>query len=411
MKRFSTLILILVLSLAFSTSAFAQEEQVCPPGLTEEDCDLLYASTEAMQDVSSGTSFVGVEMDAINLPQSPYRDLSFDFTLDTTYDYSDEAMALSQELQGMDAQALADLYANPTELANTLSTLLTGTSAEMTMMATFSEELAALFTADPAMAFPQNVILNLVLYQGILYVDLSTLEPLMGEQAMPMTGWVGVELAPLVTQSITQTTTTPAGTTGAFAGTTINLGAGPLFPQLTAADPAGTLTNFLNIERMEDAAVGVEDVAVFETTVNWDAFVESPYFEQLVANMLYQQAATTGTVPTQAEIDQFVTLGRMFGPAVLEGIAISLTEQVGLETDYLLSTELVLDWDLSDLANLSTMAGGAALDVEEDSQFYISIVTTNSGLNETVDIDAPANAFVVPAAMLNQMMTGQAPAQ
>ena len=399
MKRFYTLILILVLMFAFTAPAFAQD-MACGD-LAAEDCDLLYASAEAMADVTSGSQFVGVEAQVLNVPQTPFQELTFDFSLDTSYSYSDEAAAAAMGIQDMDAAALAQLYGNPDELSSTFTTILEGTSAAVNMTANFSEELSALLTQTPEMAFPESVSLSLVMDGGVVYLDLGTLESLMADSGMGlggMSGWIGVNILPLVQQSLMQT----ADQQGMVVVPATNTGAGPLFTQLAAADPSGTVAQFLNIERVEYT----DGAATFVTSVDWDAFVESPYFEQLIASALMQNAATTGAMPSQAEIDQMVTLGRMFGPTLLEGITLELTETIDPATNYLTSTDLTFDWDLSDLAALSTMAGGAALEIEENATIYLNVVTENTDLNEDVTVEVPADAFVLPAEMLNQMMSG-----
>lgn len=393
MKRFFTLILVLVLMFAFTATTFAQD-MACGD-LAAEDCDLLYASSEAMAGVTSGSQFVGIELQLVDVPQAPFSELSFDFSLDTSYSYSEEAAAAAMDLQGMDAAAISALYADTDALASTIGTILGGTSAEMTMTANFSEELVGLL-AQPGMTFPDSITLNLVIVDGVGYLDLSTLEPLMAQGGMAgMSGWVGVDLVPLVDASLRQSAAQPGTMFVPVSGSS----AGPLFTQLAAADPSGALTQFLSIERGED----VDGAASFTTAIDWDAFVESPYFDQVIASALMQNAASTGMTPSQTEIEQTTTLARMFGPALLEGITLEVTETIDPETNFLSSSEFVFDWDLSQLAAMGDMTG---MQISENAVVYLSIVTENSGINEPVEITAPENAFVVPAEMLNQMMGG-----
>jgi hypothetical protein len=378
---------------AFTATTFAQD-MACGD-LAAEDCDLLYASSEAMAGVTSGSQFVGIEMQLMNVPQAPFTDLSFDFSVDTSYSYSEEASAAAMDLQGMDAAAMTALYSDPDALASTFATIVGGTSAEMSMTANFSEELVAML-GQPNMMFPDSITLNLVMVDGVGYLDLSTLEPLMAQGGMTgMSGWVGADIVPLVEQSIRQSAMQPGTMIVPVSGS----GAGPLFTQLSAADPTGTLAQFLSIERGED----VDGAASFTTSIDWDAFVESPYFDQLIAAALQQNAASTGMMPSQTEIEQTTALARMFGPALLEGITLEVTETIDPETSYLTSSEFTFDWDLSQLAAMGDMTG---MEISPDAVVYLNMVTENSGINEPVEITAPENAFVVPAEMLNQMMSG-----
>jgi hypothetical protein len=396
MKRVYTLILIFALMLSFTASAFAQEP-VCGD-LDAEDCDILYGSSDAMMDVTSGVQTVSVEFQATNVPQTPFEDISFDFSLDTVYGYSDEAAAAAMAMQNMSPEDMAALYSDPAALSEMVLTILRGLSASIDMTTNFSEELAAALTQDPNMGWPESVSLSVVMEGGVAYLDLSTLEPLLGDSMGGMTGWIGIDVLPWVEASLMQTAMDPNAALAASASTQV--GAGPLFTQLAAADPMGMITPFLSIARGDDAEVEGESVAVFSTTINWDAFVQSPYFEQLVVLALSQDPAAA---PSATDIEQTVTLGRMFGPALLAGITLELSESVGLESGYLLATDFTLDWDLSDLAALAEMAGGAALAIDEDAAITASIVTTNSNVNGDVEVEVPAEAFIIPT----EMLTGQ----
>ncbi len=391
MKRLHSLILVLALLVAFTVPAFAQEADC--GDLSGEDCDILYGSAEAMKAVTSGTSSISVEASAVNIPQTPYKDLSFDFSLDTSFAYDEDAAAVAMAMNSM------AMYEDADSLISDISTLLAGTSAQLSMEVNFSDEVAMLLTQDPSMMFPSSVSLGLVMVDGVVYLDLSTLEPMLAESGMGtgMSGWIGIDILPLVEQSLMQSASQGMLMAPA-AGTTSG---GPLYTQIAAGDAMGMVTPFLTLERGED----MEEMSSFVTSVDWDAFVESAYFEQLIGFALMQNAASSGMMPSQAEIDQTVTLGRMFGPALLEGIALELVEYVDAD-GYLAMTEFGLDWNLSDLAAISAMAGGAAMEIADDSGISISITTENTDINGDIMIEAPADAFVLPAEMLNAMMSG-----
>jgi hypothetical protein len=385
MKRFPTLILILALMVAFAAPTFAQTGDC--GDLSEEDCEILYASAEAMQGVTSGTSSIWVDAQISNVPQTPFRQLAFDFSLDVTSSMNDEAAEMAMDL----ASAGGDM----SMLAHHVSAILKGTAASVAMTTNFSDELVALLSTDPNVAWPASVALNLAMGDGIVYIDLSTLEAMMGEGAE---GWLGVDVDPFVQGALQEVAADPAtGGVVVVSGSTTS--GGPLFTQLGVLDPTGEVSQFLTIERLDDDEVDGEAVAVFSTGINWDAFVQSVYFEQLIATLLMQ--ADEGAMPTQAEIEQTVTIGRMFGPALLENIQLELIEMVSLDSDYLVATDFTLFWDLNDLAMLAGMAG-VEFEAEGDSVIFVSIMTSNSDLNEDVTIDIPADAFIVPAEMLLQ---------
>lgn len=395
MKRFQTLILILALMLAFTTSAFAQDN--CGD-LSADDCSILYGSSDAMMAVTSGSQYVGVEVQATNVPQTPITDASFAWTLDTTYSYSEEAASAAMAMQEMSAEDMAALYSDPAALSDMVTTILAGTSASMDMTTDFSDELAGLLSANVSPNWPSSVSVSIVLDGGIGYINLDSIEPILAAFGMPgMTGWVGTDILPWVEASLMQSATDPNTAMAASAST--QTGAGPLYTQIAATD-MGMVTPFLNIARGDDTEVGGEAAASFVTTIDWEAFVASPYFDQLITLALSQG----GAMPSDAELEQTITLAKMFGPALLEGIVIELVENVGVESGHLLSTDFTFDWNLSDLAALSAMAGGAALEIDESAAISASIVTENSDLNGDVTVEAPADALIIPTEALTAGM-------
>ncbi|MCB0117003.1 MAG: hypothetical protein KDD84_23045, partial [Caldilineaceae bacterium] len=344
MKRFNLLILILALMLAFTVPAFAQGD--CGD-LSAEDCDILYGSSDAMMDVVSGSQYIGVEVQAMNVPQTPITDSSFAWTLDTTYSYTDDAVSAAMAMQEMSAEEMAALYADPAALTDMVVTVLSGMSASIDMTTDFSDELVGLIAANGGGQFPSSVVLSVVMDGGIAYLDLGTLEPLLGDAGMGgMTGWIGIDVIPWVEASLMQSSADP--NTALAASVSTQAGAGPLYTQIAGVD-MGMVTPFLNIARGEDTEVDGEAAASFVTTIDWQAFVDSPYFDQLIGLALSQ----SGAMPSDAEMEQTITLAKMFGPALLEGIVVELVENVGVDSGYLLSSDFTFDWNLSDLAALS----------------------------------------------------------
>jgi hypothetical protein len=223
MKRFYTLVLILALMFAFTASAFAQD-MACGD-LSAEDCEILYASSDAMMALTSGSSFVSVDFEAANVPQTPYESLAFDWTLDTTYDYTDEAASAAMSMQDMTAEEVAALYGDSAALTELVTTILAGTSTSVEMNSNFSEELAALIGANAQIDWPTSFALNLVMDGGVAYLDTSTLEPLVGDVGLE--GWVGVDILPWVEMGLAQSTADPS--TGMAASLSTQSGAGPIY--------------------------------------------------------------------------------------------------------------------------------------------------------------------------------------
>jgi hypothetical protein len=169
-KRFCVVCLVLALLAVSAAPALAQESTYCG-ALAQEDCDLLYQSTEAMSSVTSGNTGTEIFIAAQNLPQAPYPDLQFSLVQQSSFDASDEAAAALAELQALDSAALSALLADGNAFADVFTDIFSGTSMDVSAAISFSQDLAQWLGTQAQTTWPQEVLLNLKLIEGVLYLD------------------------------------------------------------------------------------------------------------------------------------------------------------------------------------------------------------------------------------------------
>ncbi len=392
-KAFRALPLALIALLVFAGSAFAQDS--CGD-LDQEDCDLLYVSNEAMQSgVTGATADWDIELALTNLPQVPFQDLGFTVDQSYTYNVSEEG--------GMAMMAL-DPMGDRAAFADDVTNFFSGISFDLTSDVTFSEELAGLIEGSAGIAWPQAVTINARIVDGVLYFDQDALAESVPELAASLgEGWVGYELAPLLRGAALNQQAlrfeVPAGlgvapgmyevsVDSVLGALGMNATPGPLLTDLSVLDPSNTYASLLSIERVDDgASMSGVDSAMFETTVDFNALVQSDLYAQLVGPL----APSLGMEETQ-----LMQISQLAAPVVASNLDLILTESIGLDDDYLYDSNLLLDLDLTSLLQAAS-AFGLDLSAEGDSTALLDVMIDNSDINAGADIEAPEGAGIVPA--------------
>ena len=395
-KAFRALPLALIALLVFAGSAFAQDSQYCGD-LAQEDCDLLYGADEANQSSITGTTTDwDVELSLMNLPQVPFQDIGFTVDQSYTYNVSEEGGMAMMSLDPMgDRAAFADGVAD----------FFSGVSLDLSSDVTFSEELATLIEGTAGIAWPNDVTINARIVDGVLYFDQDALADSVPELAGSLgEGWVGYELAPLLRGAALNQQAlrfqVPAGlgvapglyevsVDSVLAGLGMNALPGPLVSDLTAIDPSDTYVSLLSIERLDDGeSMSGEEAASFETTVDFNALVQSDLYGGLVGPL----APTLGM--DQAQLMQ---ISQLAAPVVASNLDLSLTENIGMEDSYLYDSHLVLDLDLTSLLEAAAAFGLEGLGGDGDATALLDVLISNSDINAGADIEAPEGAGVVAA--------------
>jgi len=421
-KRLCVSLLVLTLLVVSATPALAQDTGFCAD-LAAEDCELLYESSDVMSRVVSGNTISEVSIVAQNLPEVPYPNVAFDLVHEVSFNTSDEATAVVMDMMEMDPAALAEMMQDSEAMTEMFSMVFVGLSTEMRSDIAFSSDLAQLIEEQAQVPWPETVNLNLVLIEGVLYVDMDALAETVPEAAMLGGGWIGLELAPLIEEAMMQEQAAVAvpGPTGqmmtvdpaVMAASMTGDSAGPLFSQLGALDPQGVILQYLNIARLPEGEIDVsglesannEEVAVFATTVNFQEFLASDLFAQLLTQAL---ASQQGSMPSEAEVSQIMGLVQLVGPLVLNSLTLELLEAIGTDSAFLYGYDFILSLDLTQLLSMAAMAGDALpelnLQTEGPSGFEVTVLQTASDLNTEIEITAPEGATVFTAEQLTLLL-------
>ncbi len=285
--------LMLLAMLLVSGLSFAQEPMVMCGGLAEADCAILTQSADAMAGVSSATFTLDLVMDAGDQGN-----------LNVSANGSFEADMAGM---GLDATALAGLNsADPTAAMGVLKTVIQGFKGTLNLTMTGSSEVG----------LPGDVNLDLVLVDGIGYMNFKKLSSLMGEQGDAMltgfgiTEWAGLDLVGAVDML------------GGMAGE-MEMPETPEQGDTTAL--AEAVTKYVTISRGAD----VDGEAVFTTTVDLAGLISDPVFTDMMA--------AQGTEMTEANAEEAMKM--------LDGVVITATSNIDLETFY--QTAISFDFSIS----------------------------------------------------------------
>lgn len=296
--------LTLLAILLVSGLSFAQEPAVLCGGLSEADCAILTQSSTAMAGVSSAT-----------------------FTLDFGLDAGDQgnlALAANGSFEadmaamGLDATALAGLNsADPTAALAALKPIIQG----------FKGVLNLTISGSPELGLPGEVALDMIMVNGVGYLNFKKLAVLAGPQGDQMltgfgiTEWAGLDLVGAVDML-----------GGMAAGQPVDPATQPDTTALMAS-----VSNYVTIVRDAD----VDGEAVFTTTVDLAGLIADPAFADVIAAQGGQM-----TEENAAQANE-----------VLKGIVVTATSSIDLTTFFQTSTSFAFSISPEALAATATDGG------------------------------------------------------
>jgi hypothetical protein len=400
-----SLLLVVILLLASFTTALAQDEPFCGE-LDPADCELLTAANENMKDVSSYQASAAYSAALIGLPGLPLAEAWVNVMVDGAFAYDEVAMAAAMELAGVQAQEdVAALMAESPEL---FVDFYNGWAFDMVIAVDISEDLAAALSADAGVAIPAAFNVPLVLKDGVLYVDTTDVAPLI-EGMEGMEGWLGFELAGVIEaaaeQGMFEEAAAQMDPAALMSGSDMDAATvGALVGLQAALSDPKAFEAYMSIVRAEDDAIDGTDVAVFVTEMDILALISSPEFVELIKG-LAESGALGEDAPSAADIDQAMMMLGMMGPMLFEGLTSESVTAVSLdEPNYVVAETSLFSWDLSGLLQMAAMSGALPADEmpADASLIEFSTSVVNSDFNEPQEIEAPADATVIPAEAMMQ---------
>jgi hypothetical protein len=391
--------------LASFVPALAQSEPFCGD-LDPADCELLTVSTENMMDVASYKASANYSAILSGVPGLPLAEAAVDVAVDGAFSYSEEALAAAAELALVQGQEdVANLMAESPEL---FVDFYNGWAFDMVIAVAMSDDLAAALSADAGIEIPSALSVPLILKDGILYVDVTEVAPLI-DGMQNMEGWIGFELGRVIEAAAEQGMFEEAAASmdpeamadaGAMDPATLAALAGL---QATLGDPAA-FEKFMTIERVEDDEIDGAAVAVFVTKLDLLSFVSSPEFVELIKGLV-ASGALGADAPSAADLDQALGMLGMMGPMIFQGLTSESSTAVSIdEPNYIIGQSTLFSWDLSSLLQMAAMSGAVPADQLPSGQSLVefSTIVVNSEIGVEQMIEAPADAQVVPAEAMMQ---------
>lgn len=346
--------------------------------LATEDCDLLMASKEAMTGLQSTSLDFNMGLDIRGIPDMPFDKLIFQLNAKGAAAVAPEVMTTLQQAQENPMQ-----FADPQAAMTMLSSLVSGVSGDFTLSLDLPPDLVAM--AGPDANIPATLTLEMRMVDGVVYFNLDKIAAAIPDADIPP-GWMGVDLSSLVSQ---------LGAMSSSMGSSAAIDEDAMSAYMQSLMDPETLSQFMTIERVDDAEMMGQTMAVFRTTFDLSAFMQSDTYQNFLKAQM--DAATAGqdvSPQDQAQIDEMMSTMT----DAVQGLVIEQTVSIGVDDHYTHASTLHMAWDMSDLINTiepGTDASGAMVTLD---------VTTNfSDFNNEVTVDVPDNATLIP---LGSMMSG-----
>ena len=357
------LVVLMLMMIIPMSGVFAQDDVVCT-GLADEDCDILIASSEAMQTVETVAFELGLDMNIAPDEESGEEPIAISLT------GNGEAaidLAMMEQLADMADLAPEDVMA---DIGAVLTPLLEG----------FDAKLSVTLSGDGIDDLPASSA-EVFLIDGVLYIDLSSLfgsdEPF----------WMGLPLADLMNAATAELDMEEME--GAM-------------PDMSAFMELGEMMGeeYITVTRLPDTETSMGAAAAFLTEIDYAGMFSNPDLREAFLSLVQQQLEATGdALPEDVDMD-----------AVMDAVAtaladstITMTQWVDLDTNFTVRGEINVDISLSRDAMIS-VAEAAGDEVDTDNVFGIAMTMNASmamsGFNEPVDIVAPEGAQVITPEML-----------
>lgn len=399
--------------LAMPSAAFAKADaQSYCDVLAADDCEIISASEEAMEDVSSMVTFTEMSILLRDIPELPLSVAGFNYEQDTAINMSDDVVAMIADMREMSAADAQELFDDPVALIDLYQEMLDGMSMAVDMRLQLSDDLGMLANMaveqELGVPLPETITFNMIIDEGIMYADLESIADFIPEMGGMLQGWVGFELAPVLELAKEEAANQPPANqvqldSMGMSGSLNMSPAGPLVAQIGTFDLSNQFVQFLDVAREDDDVIADEDAAIFRTTFDFDTFFESPIFRQLALQIMAEQGDMDVENLTEAEIDEIIATVQFMGPIVLQELILEVVEGVSLESNYLLSREVLLEWDLTSVLQMAAATGEINMPAGAEPFIGLEANTYAEQINEDVEISAPEGALILPIEMMLMM--------
>jgi hypothetical protein len=384
-RKFLLPLALVALLLMSVSSVFAQgmDSQPCL-GLEEADCELYYTFQEA--GLPDSTAF---DLTVAGTFSDGSEDIAFE--VGATGAYVLDSAAAEAAAQAFEEIGVLDV--SPRDFIELADGTVSAFDAELSLDINGIPGVTDMTGGEP---FPT---IDLWLVDGAAYADLSPFGMLLGDPTFA--GVYGLDVFEITTtllENVTLGDLLPDDMgMGGMDGMSM-MGAQDAFTQgfnqglatgamMTEED----LVSFVTVERLADEEVDGMTVAVFQTTIDFEALFEMPMIrEQIISSMEAQGAE----LPNNITADEFVDALS----EAMSATTMTVTERYDTESNFLVSFDFTMDMviDPAAFAQLDdTMTGE-----EQPLNIFVTVDFSRNSINQIDAIELPEGAQVVPTEAL-----------
>lgn len=371
-KLTSCIALLLVLSLSVTGAALAQNTMPVFCGdLSEADCEIITNAQTASATLDSGLYDFAFNLNVSGIPDAP-SPLSFALTGSGSF-----SGVAAMQTMGMDPAAMQEMMMS--DPGQYFEDALGGFDGDLNLTLTLPPELVEEMGGA---GIPSSITLQIRLVDGFGYLNLDTLTPIIGEDALPMSGWVGMDLVSLIQGVFEQM---PAD---------FDMSMGMPTSGMEAFYDPEFLGSYMSIERTDD---GTGDTAVFAFDLDFAAMFSSEAFQNLMREQMAAQMESMDTTLSDEEMDEALAMtSQMF-----QDVTFTMTEEIGLEDGFIHSISGAMNFDMASM--MASMGESSEPAPVIDMTFSVNY----SSFNSAPEITAPEDATIIPyEAVLNSAMGG-----
>lgn len=387
-KNLLMVLLLLALSLFSTGTALAQDlpEPFCG-ALAEDDCEILRQSQTAQLEVTSSTSSVEMVATVLGVPGLPAEELVFNWLQDATIHIDPEVMMEMIELQMAGPEEMIE---NMDALGDLTVELYRTMDLDAEVSLSLPQEIAALLSAQSGIDVPEELMMHVILKDGIGYIaaeDLAFIDP----SIATMGEWFGVDIAGAVEMGFEQSMNAQNAADQQAMMQSMAIGS-----LLNDEEVRGLFEGFVTAERGDDGEVEGAEVAVFESGFDFAGFLSSPGFWSLIAENLDAINAMADMQLTAEELQQ-AQMGMTFlGPALLQGLTFNSTTSIGLDDNLPYAQTIDFAWDLSSLLAFAASTGALPAGSPSEAMISLEVDSVSSDYNSAPEIEAPEDAVIIP---------------
>ena len=377
MKRLVLVMTILILGV--SGAAYAQTTMPVFCGdLAQEDCDLLTRSQEAMRALDSAAFDFNMNITVSNIP---------DMTDPVT------VTVMGNGAYSGASSVTTDMTAMESDPGQAVLSVLDNLDLDFSLTVTAPPE----FMSEVDKNAPNSLTLQLRLVDGVGYLNLDTLQPLLGDMGdSGMSGWTGLDLAGLVRALMEQMPDLFSGMTAGMSASMMDSTAMQAYIE-QFSDPA-FLNQFATIEKVD---IGMPDETTFRVTIDFGALMSNPAFENMMQDMMRQQLEAQGQTLSQAEMDQALAMSSQ----ILTNMVFTIDETIGNDDAYVRAVHGTFSLDMS--AMMAAMDTGSKRSGSQAApSVTIDLTLFSNSFNSVPPITAPEDATVIPYESLLSMIGG-----